>query len=66
MKELAVIVARGRDDSISCYPVVETIHKYGVDKAFPCFFCSYFGFQCIWFQLCLSLPDEFDWIMFIN
>ncbi|KAF9605791.1 hypothetical protein IFM89_018518 [Coptis chinensis] len=26
-KELAVIVARGRDNNISCYPVVETIHK---------------------------------------
>ena len=38
MKELAVIVARGRDNSISCYPVVETIHKYGIDKAFPCSF----------------------------
>ncbi|KAF5200622.1 phosphoribosylaminoimidazole carboxylase, partial [Thalictrum thalictroides] len=25
--ELAVIVARGRDNSISCYPVVETIHS---------------------------------------
>ncbi|RZC45683.1 hypothetical protein C5167_038635 [Papaver somniferum] len=27
VKELAVIVARGRDGSLSCYPVVETIHK---------------------------------------
>ncbi|XP_074291078.1 phosphoribosylaminoimidazole carboxylase, chloroplastic-like [Silene latifolia] len=27
VKELAVIVARGRDNSIVCYPVVETIHK---------------------------------------
>ncbi|PIA33050.1 hypothetical protein AQUCO_04200062v1 [Aquilegia coerulea] len=27
VKELAVIVARGRDNSISCYPVVETIHS---------------------------------------
>ncbi|KAK8970078.1 hypothetical protein KSP40_PGU020145 [Platanthera guangdongensis] len=26
-KELSVIVARGRDGSILCYPVVETIHK---------------------------------------
>ncbi|XP_028552613.1 phosphoribosylaminoimidazole carboxylase, chloroplastic isoform X2 [Dendrobium catenatum] len=26
-KELAVIVARGRDGSVLCYPVVETIHK---------------------------------------
>ncbi|XP_020593919.1 phosphoribosylaminoimidazole carboxylase, chloroplastic-like [Phalaenopsis equestris] len=26
-KELAVIVARGRDGSLLCYPVVETIHK---------------------------------------
>ncbi|PNX84853.1 phosphoribosylaminoimidazole carboxylase chloroplastic-like, partial [Trifolium pratense] len=25
--ELAVIVARGRDNTISCYPVVETIHR---------------------------------------
>ncbi|XP_057971546.1 phosphoribosylaminoimidazole carboxylase, chloroplastic [Malania oleifera] len=27
VKELAVIVARGRENSILCYPVVETIHK---------------------------------------
>ncbi|KAK1314481.1 hypothetical protein QJS10_CPA06g02460 [Acorus calamus] len=27
VKELSVIVARGRDNSMSCYPVVETIHK---------------------------------------
>lgn len=27
VKELAVIVARERDDSILCYPVVETFHK---------------------------------------
>ncbi|XP_063950718.1 phosphoribosylaminoimidazole carboxylase, chloroplastic isoform X3 [Daucus carota subsp. sativus] len=27
VKELAVIVARGRDESISCYPVVETMHR---------------------------------------
>lgn len=27
IQELAVIVARGRDDSIVCYPVVETIHR---------------------------------------
>ncbi|CAL0316611.1 unnamed protein product [Lupinus luteus] len=27
VKELAVIVVRGRDNSISCYPVVETIHR---------------------------------------
>ncbi|KAL5566914.1 hypothetical protein UlMin_030078 [Ulmus minor] len=27
VKELAVIVARGRDGSILCYPVVETIHR---------------------------------------
>lgn len=27
VKELSVIVARGRDGSISCYPVVETVHK---------------------------------------
>ncbi|KAI4301946.1 hypothetical protein L6164_035178 [Bauhinia variegata] len=27
IKELAVIVARGRDNSILCYPVVETIHR---------------------------------------
>ncbi|XP_050376456.1 phosphoribosylaminoimidazole carboxylase, chloroplastic [Argentina anserina] len=30
VKELAVIVARGRDDSIVCYPVVETIHKENI------------------------------------
>ncbi|XP_039048886.1 phosphoribosylaminoimidazole carboxylase, chloroplastic-like [Hibiscus syriacus] len=30
VKELAVIVARGRDSSILCYPVVETIHKENV------------------------------------
>ncbi|CAI9271080.1 unnamed protein product [Lactuca saligna] len=27
VKELAVIVARGRDNSISCYHVVETVHR---------------------------------------
>ncbi|CAN8287350.1 unnamed protein product [Cochlearia groenlandica] len=27
VKELAVIVARGRDGSLACYPVVETIHR---------------------------------------
>ncbi|KAJ1409989.1 Pre-ATP-grasp domain superfamily [Sesbania bispinosa] len=27
VKELTVIVVRGRDNSISCYPVVETIHR---------------------------------------
>nr|XP_010915413.1 phosphoribosylaminoimidazole carboxylase, chloroplastic isoform X1 [Elaeis guineensis]XP_010915414.1 phosphoribosylaminoimidazole carboxylase, chloroplastic isoform X1 [Elaeis guineensis] len=27
VKELSVIVARGRDNSMQCYPVVETIHK---------------------------------------
>lgn len=27
VKELAVIVARGRDNTISCYPVVETVHR---------------------------------------
>ncbi|KAF5730020.1 Phosphoribosylaminoimidazole carboxylase atpase-subunit isoform 1 [Tripterygium wilfordii] len=30
VKELAVIVARGRDDSVLCYPVVETIHKENI------------------------------------
>ncbi|KAK2988107.1 hypothetical protein RJ640_029967 [Escallonia rubra] len=30
VKELAVIVARGRDNSILCYPVVETIHRQDV------------------------------------
>uniref|UniRef100_A0A7N0TCT9 phosphoribosylaminoimidazole carboxylase n=1 Tax=Kalanchoe fedtschenkoi TaxID=63787 RepID=A0A7N0TCT9_KALFE len=29
-KELAVIVARGRDNSLNCYPVVETIHKENI------------------------------------
>ncbi|XP_061348392.1 phosphoribosylaminoimidazole carboxylase, chloroplastic-like isoform X3 [Gastrolobium bilobum] len=27
VKELAVIVVRGRDNSIKCYPVVETVHR---------------------------------------
>ncbi|XP_057536791.1 phosphoribosylaminoimidazole carboxylase, chloroplastic-like isoform X1 [Amaranthus tricolor] len=30
VKELAVIVARGRENSILCYPVVETIHKENI------------------------------------
>ncbi|CAN1176667.1 Phosphoribosylaminoimidazole carboxylase, chloroplastic (Fragment) [Linum perenne] len=30
VKELAVIVARGRDGSIVCYPVVETIHRENI------------------------------------
>ncbi|XP_074330893.1 phosphoribosylaminoimidazole carboxylase, chloroplastic isoform X1 [Apium graveolens] len=30
VKELSVIVARGRDDSIRCYPVVETMHKENI------------------------------------
>ncbi|XP_011002936.1 PREDICTED: phosphoribosylaminoimidazole carboxylase, chloroplastic-like isoform X1 [Populus euphratica] len=30
VKELAVIVARGKDNSILCYPVVETIHKENI------------------------------------
>ncbi|XP_024971375.1 phosphoribosylaminoimidazole carboxylase, chloroplastic isoform X2 [Cynara cardunculus var. scolymus] len=30
VKELAVIVARGRDDSILCYPVVETVHRENI------------------------------------
>ncbi|KAK9086146.1 hypothetical protein Sjap_026557 [Stephania japonica] len=30
VKELSVIVARGRDNSVSCYPVVETIHKENI------------------------------------
>lgn len=30
VKELAVIVARGRDNSILCYPAVETIHKENI------------------------------------
>lgn len=30
VKELAVIVARGRDNSILCYPVVETIHRESI------------------------------------
>ncbi|KAF5810693.1 putative phosphoribosylaminoimidazole carboxylase [Helianthus annuus] len=28
--KLAVIVARGRDNSISCYPVVETVHRENI------------------------------------
>lgn len=30
VKELAVIVARGKDNSILCYPAVETIHKENI------------------------------------
>ncbi|CAN0892839.1 Phosphoribosylaminoimidazole carboxylase, chloroplastic (Fragment) [Linum grandiflorum] len=30
VKELAVIVARGRDGSIVCYPVVETLHRENI------------------------------------
>ncbi|XP_052623611.1 phosphoribosylaminoimidazole carboxylase, chloroplastic-like [Lactuca sativa] len=30
VKELAVIVARGRDNSISCYHVVETVHRENI------------------------------------
>ncbi|GAB4855377.1 hypothetical protein Ancab_024000 [Ancistrocladus abbreviatus] len=30
VKELAVIVARGKDSSILCYPVVETIHRENI------------------------------------
>ncbi|KAL4580610.1 hypothetical protein LXL04_016810 [Taraxacum kok-saghyz] len=30
VKELAVIVARGRDNSILCYPVVETVHRENI------------------------------------
>ncbi|EXB93209.1 Phosphoribosylaminoimidazole carboxylase [Morus notabilis] len=30
VKELAVIVARGRDGSLLCYPVVETIHRENI------------------------------------
>ncbi|KAL6989142.1 phosphoribosylaminoimidazole carboxylase [Sarracenia purpurea var. burkii] len=30
VKELAVVVARGRDNSILCYPVVETIHRENI------------------------------------
>nr|GME03762.1 phosphoribosylaminoimidazole carboxylase, chloroplastic isoform X1 [Ipomoea batatas] len=30
VKELSVIVARGRDGSILCYPVVETIHRENI------------------------------------
>ncbi|KAI8556234.1 hypothetical protein RHMOL_Rhmol05G0236600 [Rhododendron molle] len=30
VKELAVIVARGRDQSMLCYPVVETIHRENI------------------------------------
>ncbi|KAK1402675.1 phosphoribosylaminoimidazole carboxylase [Heracleum sosnowskyi] len=30
VKELSVIVARGRDDSIRCYPVVETMHRENI------------------------------------
>lgn len=27
MQELSVIVARGKDNTMLCYPVVETIHR---------------------------------------
>lgn len=30
VKELSVIVARGRDNSVLCYPVVETIHRENI------------------------------------
>ncbi|CAL9097713.1 unnamed protein product [Musa textilis] len=30
VKELSVIVARARDNSVSCFPVVETIHKNNI------------------------------------
>lgn len=30
VKELSVVIARGRDNSITCYPVVETIHKENI------------------------------------
>ncbi|XP_023549739.1 phosphoribosylaminoimidazole carboxylase, chloroplastic-like isoform X1 [Cucurbita pepo subsp. pepo] len=30
VKELSVIIARGRDNSMACYPVVETIHKENI------------------------------------
>ncbi|CAA0834662.1 phosphoribosylaminoimidazole carboxylase-putative / AIR carboxylase- putative [Striga hermonthica] len=30
VKELSVIVARGRDNTIVCYPVVETIHRQNI------------------------------------
>ncbi|KAJ8443457.1 hypothetical protein Cgig2_026244 [Carnegiea gigantea] len=30
VQELAVVVARGRDNSVLCYPVVETIHKENI------------------------------------
>nr|KYP74487.1 hypothetical protein KK1_007170 [Cajanus cajan] len=40
VKELAVIVARGRDNSISCYPVVETIHSFLIYLLTKFLFCS--------------------------
>ncbi|KAI5659979.1 hypothetical protein M9H77_28772 [Catharanthus roseus] len=30
VKELSVVVVRGRDDSVLCYPVVETIHQQNI------------------------------------
>ncbi|KAL0555785.1 hypothetical protein IC582_004283 [Cucumis melo] len=30
VKELSVVIARGRDNSMACYPVVETIHKQNI------------------------------------
>ena len=40
VQELAVVVARGRDNSVLCYPVVETIHKY---VFFATFYYPYHG-----------------------
>lgn len=44
VKELSVIVARGRDNTILCYPVVETIQSQ--DESYGCDFIIYF---CIFF-----------------
>nr|GEX49784.1 phosphoribosylaminoimidazole carboxylase, chloroplastic [Tanacetum cinerariifolium] len=40
VKELAVIVARGRDNSILCYPAVETVHRQD-DMSMAICFCEF-------------------------
>lgn len=36
VKELSVIVARGRDNAVVCYPVVETVHKDNICHIVEC------------------------------
>lgn len=42
-----MIVARGRDNSIACYPAVETIHRFHCPR-----FSYIFTISCI---LCVSM-----------